>query len=159
MGQLRESRCVELNLVGSMGDACLLKCLPFGGKKDLQVRHPLPRSGPHLRSFRLGQLRLPGSSCPPTAQRHSGRIPLLSPRHSSSLPPHPILLFGRTFSQLAIRQRQDRGPVDDSGARCGGAHAQDSSSCPSSCHCTGFPSSFVVCPRRRCDGGFWLLVS
>ena len=33
MGQLRESRWVELNLVGSMGDACLLKSLPFGGKK------------------------------------------------------------------------------------------------------------------------------
>jgi len=31
MGQLRESRWVELNLVGSMGDACLLKSLPFGG--------------------------------------------------------------------------------------------------------------------------------
>ncbi len=37
MGQLRESRWVELNLVSSMGDACLLKCLPFGG--DLKKKH------------------------------------------------------------------------------------------------------------------------
>ena len=33
MGQLRESRWVELNLVSGLGDACLLKRLPFGGKK------------------------------------------------------------------------------------------------------------------------------
>ncbi len=31
MGQLRESRWVELNLVSGLGDACLLKRLPFGG--------------------------------------------------------------------------------------------------------------------------------
>ena len=42
MGQLRESRWVELNLVSGLGDACLLKRLPFGGKKKKKL-NPAPQ--------------------------------------------------------------------------------------------------------------------
>ena len=45
MGQLRESRWVELNLVSGLGDACLLKRLPFGGKKNaVDGTHDMPVS-------------------------------------------------------------------------------------------------------------------
>ena len=47
MGQLRESRWVELNLVSGLGDACLLKRLPFGGTKSVGER-PDGASATHL---------------------------------------------------------------------------------------------------------------
>jgi len=53
MGQLRESRWVELNLVSGLGDACLLKRLPFGGKK----KRAAPRTAAARTSRRLAKKR------------------------------------------------------------------------------------------------------